>query len=45
VTPSEPSGLQQIGYEISQQELDALVFLLDVDSILDHSGLEYLKTP
>ena len=27
-----PSGLQQIGYEISQQDLDSLLFLLDVDS-------------
>ncbi|CAL1171743.1 unnamed protein product [Cladocopium goreaui] len=34
LTPAElQRGLQQIGYEISQQELDALVFLLDVDRV------------
>jgi len=34
LTPAElQTGLRQIGYEISQQELDALLFVLDVERI------------
>eukprot|EP00913_Durusdinium_trenchii_P009949 g9338.t1 len=38
------TGLQQIGYEISQQELNALLFVLDVDRVMaENCGLGMLN--